>query len=940
MLKEISRFFIATLRGRLILSIALVHSVMMTLFIMDLTTRQHAMLLDRQIEEATALSQALATSSADWIAAHDISGLQELVEAQRRYPEIIFVLLADEEGRVLAATDKSRQGLFMLDLPKKIDQIVISGTPSLVDVVSPAIIGKHHVGWARVGIGQKMAGKKLAEITRDGIIYTLVAILIGSIIAWIMGSRITRRLYSVQKTIDTVRSGDRLARTPITGTDEAAILAREFNSMLDALVQRETELLGSEKRYRSLIQKVQTAIILHDSQGKILNANPMAQELLGLTVDQLLGKELIDPYWSFLREDGSIMALSDYPVSLVLSKRQPLKDYITGIRRPDRDPVTWVLVNAEPEYDDAGQLIQVIVSFMDITERKKAEKELQEQEKKSQSLLHLSKNLEQSQSYSEALTAAQNEVRKILGYQNLWAYLFTSDKKFAHALVAGGPKSDYVMSKEGTATLTITGDKMLEEIASAKEIVIVPDAQTDERVNKEIVTAMGNRTLINVPIILSDRHLGCIGTGTFGDEGVRIPSNSEQSFLMAMASHLAVTFDRIHLLSERMQADLALKESELRFRSMIENLTVGVLLQGPQSEILMSNPKSLDLLGLTEDQLMGKTSFDPDWNVIHEDGSPFPGPAHPVPQVIATKQPVRNVVMGIYRPKTKDRIWLLVDAEPWLSEDGSVRKVICTFNDITKRKQAEEEILKLNQKLEQRVADRTAQLETANKELEAFSYSVSHDLRSPLRHIDGFVNLLMEDYKNQLDEKGLHYLDVISKSTEKMNKLIEDLLSFSRMGRNDVNKVQMNLSDLVREIIQEFEPETSGRVIHWQIGEMPVVEADRALLHVVLVNLISNALKFTRLCPETEIEIGNKPNGDKENIFYVRDNGVGFDMKYADKLFCVFQRLHTADQFEGTGIGLANVRRVISRHGGRTWAEGKVDGGATLYFTLPLSSGK
>jgi PAS domain S-box-containing protein len=376
MLKRLSRFLFGTLRGRLIVGVAAVHAVMMTLFIGDLTARQRALLLDRQIEETTALSQALATSAAGWIAANDISGLQELVEAQRRYPEILFAILADQEGRVLADTDKSKQGLYMLDLPREARQTVLSGTPPLVDVAAPAMIAGRHVGWARVGIGQKAAGEKLEEITRSGVVYALAAILFGSVIAWLMGRRITRRLYAVQETIDAVRSGNRLARSPIGGADEATVMAREFNSMLDALAERDVELRASEERYRSLIRKVQTAILLHDGQGRILSSNPLAEELLGLSADQLLGKALIDPAWHFLREDGCVMPVAEYPASQVLSKRLPLRGQVTGISRPGRDAVTWVLVNAEPEYDAAGEIALIIVSFVDITERKRVEEEI------------------------------------------------------------------------------------------------------------------------------------------------------------------------------------------------------------------------------------------------------------------------------------------------------------------------------------------------------------------------------------------------------------------------------------------------------------------------------------------------------------------------------------------------------------------------------------
>ncbi|MDD5106436.1 MAG: PAS domain S-box protein [Desulfuromonadaceae bacterium] len=376
MMTKLSRFLFSTLRGRLIVSVALVHAIMMALFIVDLTARQRAMLLERQVEEATALSRTLAVSAAGWIAADDIAGLLELVEAQKRYPELLFAMLIDEQGRVLADTDTRRSGLYLQDLPRDSRQAVLSQNPALVDVAVPAMIGARHVGWARVGIGQKEGSRKLAEITRNGVFYALAAILVGSVVAWFMGLRITKRLYCVQQTIDAVSSGDRTARSSISGDDEAAVMASEFNSMLDTLAEKDMNLRASEERYRSLIFKVQAAIVLHDGQGRILAGNPMARRLLGLSENQLLGKDLIDPAWHFLREDGSVLPPAEYPVSQVLTTRHSIKDCIIGIRRPDCDEVAWMLVNAEPEYDDSGEIVQTIVSFVEITRRKHAEEEL------------------------------------------------------------------------------------------------------------------------------------------------------------------------------------------------------------------------------------------------------------------------------------------------------------------------------------------------------------------------------------------------------------------------------------------------------------------------------------------------------------------------------------------------------------------------------------
>jgi len=230
--------------------------------------------------------------------------------------------------------------------------------------------------------------------------------------------------------------------------------------------------------------------------------------------------------------------------------------------------------------------------------------------------------------------------------------------------------------------------------------------------------------------------------------------------------------------------------------------------------------------------------------------------------------------------------------------------------------------------------ERTVQLEAANKELESFSYSVSHDLRAPLRHVTGFAILLQKQGSAILDEKNLHYLNTISESAKQMGILIDDLLAFSRMGRSEVKRSRVRLGQLVEGILKELQEETKHRDIAWKVGELPEVYCDGSMLRLVFVNLISNAVKFTRPRSKADIEIGCIPEKD-EFVFFVRDNGVGFDPKYQDKLFGVFQRLHHQDEFEGTGIGLANVRRLIHRHGGRTWADGEVEKGAAFYFSLP-----
>lgn len=376
---------------------------------------------------------------------------------------------------------------------------------------------------------------------------------------------------------------------------------------------------------------------------------------------------------------------------------------------------------------------------------------------------------------------------------------------------------------------------------------------------------------------------------------------------------------------QRRRAEEALLMSEERYRSLVE-LSPDALFVQVNDKIVFINSAGVKLLAAHRARdIIGRSAaafIHPDdrkriqlrLRKLHEEHKPLRFVEH---RIIRLDGVAIDVEMA---------------ATPLTFEGRQAAQVI--LHDITDRKQAEEEIRRLNLELEQRVNERTAELEAANKELEAFSYSVSHDLRAPLRHIEGFIEILRATRDDVLDDEGRRHLQTIADSSRQMGKLIDDLLGFSRTARVELRKVNVNLNDLVQSVLHEMESDCAGRDIHWSISELPQVEGDPALLRQVFFNLLSNALKYTRTRSQSRIELGSTRT-DNETVIFVRDNGVGFDPRYAQKLFGVFQRLHRAAEFEGTGVGLANVRRIISRHGGRTWAESDVDEGATFFFSLP-----
>ena len=603
------------------------------------------------------------------------------------------------------------------------------------------------------------------------------------------------------------------------------------------------------------------------------------------------------------------------------------------------DTGRWLEAQGQALFDEEGNAYRLVGTVLDITERRRVENA-------QRFLAEASEVLSSSLDYRATLSNVARlavptladwcavDVLEEYGSLERLAVAHQDPRKIelAHELQERYPPDPD--APYGVHQVLRTGKpEMMSEIAPE----LIERAARDEA-HREMLRQLGLRSYIVVPLIARGRTLGTITLVSaeshyrYGEADLRLAEDLTRRAALAMDNSMLYG-EAQREIAERERAEKQLRSSlkELADIEFALDQSTIVAITDVQGKITYVNDKFLEISKYAREELIGQ-----DHRLInssyHEEAF--------IRELWRTIAQGR-VWRGELRNRTKDGsiYWVDTTIVPFLDERGKPYQYVAIRHDITSRKEAEEEIRLLNEQLEQRVRYRTAQLEEANRELEAFSYSVSHDLRAPIRHIGGFAKMLQSRVTSELDETGQRYLRTILESADRAGTLIDDLLSFSRMGRAEMRLAEVDMGRLIQETLTELRFETNGRDIVWEIRELPEVRGDPAMLRLVLQNLLSNAIKYTRPRERAVIEIGST-RSNEEIVFFVRDNGIGFDMAYVDKLFGVFQRLHSAEEFEGTGIGLATARRIVQRHGGRVWAEGRAGKGTTFYFSLPLIVGR
>ncbi len=681
----------------------------------------------------------------------------------------------------------------------------------------------------------------------------------------------------------------------------------------------EDELRLANQMLRLHVDQTPMAVIEWDLKFQVINWNRAAQDIFGFSFEEALGKHA-----SFIVPEAFRVHVDDIWRSLI----QRSGDDRSSNENVRKDGVTiqceWYNT---PLFDEDGACKGVASLAMDVTERKRAEQVLTWEKN---ALELIASSVSSHEVLSELLLGLEEQlpgsicVIKVLDEDGTYQNFGSGSNLLESYICEIGGDSDYLTAGLSGTTIDLERQVIVEDIAK--------DLMSNGK--RELALKHGLRSCWSIPI--HDGNPDIMATLVIYHPWPYQPTPAAVALIERVVHVFYVAHSRKFAEDKinRLQAELEQRVKDRTSELLVVNTSLGqfkaaldehalVSITDTAGTIIYANDKFCAISKFTRDELIGQN------HRIINSGFHEKEVFLMLWKTITSGKPWKGELKN--RAKDGTFYWVNTTIVPFLGDNGKPNQFVAILTDITERKKAEEEIQKLNIALQ----NRALALETANQELEAFSYSVSHDLRAPLRAVDGFSQMVLADYAERLDSEGKRMLDVIRSEAARMGHLIDDLLTFSRIGRLPVEPVAINMQVLVRKIYDELGALEPEREIRFILHPLPPVLGSESMIRQLWINLINNALKFTANRKVGEIEIGAKDDVPDGPIYFIKDNGVGFDMRYVGKLFVVFQRLHEQKEFPGTGVGLALVHRIIQRHGGRIWAEAEPERGATFYFTLP-----